>query len=537
LSGASVGIAVLVSLLVGGCGGGSGSSTAIKAESASSASLVNTPYQPNGTPVHGGVLRFARNGQPTSFTPWLGHGNEDIFEQMQIFDGLVESSPNPAKLTPGLAESWTISPDHLTYTFKLRPNVKFSNGEPLKATDVKWSLENAADPNVDENYAGLFEAIKTVTIPDPSTVKVTLSRVTPAFLSNLTISGALIMPQKVVEELGAKEFGMHPVGTGPFMVTQFAPGGTKVVMQKNPYYWKPGLPYLDGLEYLFIPEDNARMLAVESGSAEIGEAVPYSQLEQVENTPNVDVFKQHAFASDWMFINGFKEPFKDPTVRQALLYATPLNQISQTVFHGVAPVAATANMPTKYLNPNIKPYPYDTAKSRALLAKAGVENLEVTLTITSGDAVASQVATILQGAWAKAGIKLNIQQKDINSAIDDLINSNYELLNLPPNAQTSDVPVDDEFDEYMVHSFEKGTFTFVGWNEPKARKLVEEATRTWSDAKRRKLFYAYQEILAEQQPIIAFVFVPNLFAVRTNVHNFVAVGTVWPLMAEVWLSK
>jgi peptide/nickel transport system substrate-binding protein len=205
------------------------------------------------------------------------------------------------------------------------------------------------------------------------------------------------------------------------------------------------------------------------------------------------------------------------------------------VFHNVAPVAATANMQTKYWDPSLKPYAYDIAKAKSLLKGAGVSSLPLTLTIVSGDAVAKQVATILQASWAQAGIQLSIQEKDSNTVNTALGNENFQLVNTPPNAQTSDVPVDDEFDQYMT-SHTKGHYTYSAWNNPQAEKLINDALISTSESQRQQDFTQYQKLLWTDQPVIGLVYPPNLFAVRTNVHGLVAVGTAWPLLNRTWLS-
>jgi peptide/nickel transport system substrate-binding protein len=532
---ATIALVLAMAVALAACGG-SESSSSVKAESASEASLANVAFQPEGTPKAGGVLTFARPLQPTSFAPWTEPGTANNPVELQIFDNLVEATPDPAKFAPGLAKSWSISADDLTYTFQLRPGVKFSNGRPLRASDVIFSLETAADPKLDPVGASFFEAIKSITAPDASTVVVKLTKPTPAFLANLTTVVGVIVPQQEYVQMGISDFGFHPIGTGPFMVEKFAPGDPEVVLKKNPYYWKQGLPHLAGINFKYIASDNARMLAAESGSVDLAEGVPFSQVDRIAASSGVELVQQHLFSNDWIFVNGCKAPLNDKEVRQALLYATPLDQISETVFHGLAPVAATANLPTKYLDQSIKPYPYEPEKAKQLLKESGNENLSLTMTITSGDSVATQVSTILQSAWAKAGVDLTVQQKDSNSTIADLENGNYELANATPTAQVSDVPVDDEFDYFVANSSEPGAFPWGCWNNPEATDLIAKAARTPSEKKRQQYFSEYQRILHDEQPVFGVVYVPNLFAVRTNVHNFVAVGTGWPLLDETWLE-
>jgi peptide/nickel transport system substrate-binding protein len=532
---ATLALALAAAASIAACGGGSESGS-VKAESASEASLANVAFQPEGTPKDGGVLTFARPLQPTSLNPWAEPNTANNPVELQIFDNLVEATPDPAKFAPGLAKSWSISADNLVYTFKLRPAVKFSDGQPLRASDVKFSLDTAADPELDPVGATLLESIESVSTPNPSTVEIRLSKVTPAFLADLTTVAGLIVPQKGYEEAGAEDFGFHPIGTGPFMVEKFSPGDPELVLKKNPYYWKEGLPHLAGVNFKFIASDNARMLAAESGSVDVAEGVPFAQVDRIAASTGVELVQQHLFATDWIFVNGCKAPLNDKDVRQALLYATPLEQISETVFHGLAPVAATANLPTKYLDQSIKPYPYDPEKAKQLLKKSGNENLSLTMVITSGDSVATQLSTILQAAWAKAGVDLKVEQKDFNSTYVDLENGNYELANTPPTAQVSDVPVDDEFDYFVANSSEPSAYPWGCWDNPDATALIGKAISTPSEEKRQQYFSEYQKILHDEQPVFGIVHVPNLFAVRTNVHNFVAVGTGWALLDETWLE-
>jgi peptide/nickel transport system substrate-binding protein len=495
----------------------------------------NQPFQPEGKPVHGGTLTYARTGPILSLSPWSP--NLDVYTDTLIYNQLVEATADPAKLVPGLAESWKISKDHLNYTFQLRPGVHFSNGEELTAEDVKFSLETAADPELDPPYALLFSNLRSVTVESPRTVRLTVTKPTPAMLYNLSVVGGSIVPKDAVESAGLEALAVEPIGTGPFVPSHFSPGSPRTVLVKNPHYWRPKLPYLDAIEFRSLENDTARLLAVQSGSADIAESVPYSQIEQIEGSTDVDLVKQNLFSSDWIQVNDFKAPFNDRRVRQALVYATPREQIADVVFRGAASVAAIANLPTKYLDTSIKPYPYDPQKAKQLLAQAGQSGLNITLDFISGDTVASQVATILQSAYAKAGINLTIQQRDGAALGADMDHANFDLVNLPPNAFTSDVPVDDEWDSYLVHSNIPGNPPGIGWNNPQARKLIERAVSTWDEQKRRKMFAEYQRILSREQPLIALVNLTSLYAVRSDVHNFAAAGTGWPLLAQTWLSE
>jgi peptide/nickel transport system substrate-binding protein len=517
-----------------GCSSDSDSGSA-EAEAVDVTATKNTPFQGEGEPVRGGVLRFARPFLPATFTPWIGVGNAELMVQQQIFDELVEATPDFTEIEPALAESWEISEDRRVYTFKLRPGVKFSNGQSLTASDVKFSLDMLRDPKESPNRSVLLAMIESISTPDPSHVRISLKEPFTAFLDYLILMP--IVPKSVVEELGPERFGREPVGTGPFMVTSFSPGGTTLELKRNPHYWREGLPYLDGITYRKVADDNARMLAVQSGSIDVADGVPFTQLDRVRSAEGVELLRQNALIADWILINGFDAPLNDPRVRRALVYATPLEQISKTVFDGIAPVAATPYLPVRCLDPSIEPYPYDVEKARELLEQAGTPEFSLTLTIASGDAVTKQIATILQSSWAEAGIDLRIRQTDYDSVINALTKQDFDLAKLTSTDVTSDVAVDDEYAQFFVAPPEPGVFPWTGWENKEARELVEKAASTESEDERCELFSEYQKILHREQPIIGLAFIPNLYAIRSNVHNFVATGEVWPLLDEVWLSE
>lgn len=526
-------LCLVLAALVAGCGSGGDEGSSGDAAPAGSAS-ENVAFQPEGEPVRGGVLTVSRALRPTTFTPWVGNSNAELMIQMQVFSPLLEATPDFTKLRPGLADSWEISADGLRYDFHVRPGVKFSDGTPLTSEDIKYSLDTLRDPIRSPNRAPLLVAIESISTPDPEHVVVHLKEPQTAFLEYLILMP--IVSKAAVEEMGDEAFGFKPVGTGPFMVRSYSPGSNTLELDRNPHFWREGRPYLDGVTFKFIEDDNARMLAVESGQIDVADSVPFSQLDRIENAPGVDLVRFDAFAADQILVNNDAPPLNKVAVRQALVYATPLEQLAAVAFHGVAPVAATGNFPTKYLDRSIEPYPFDVEKARELLKQAGESDLSLTLTIVSGDAVGKQVATIIQSAWKEAGIDLAIRQKDHETVINDWIEGNYELVNTLPFDQTSDVAVDDELDQFWVTPPEENAYPWTGWDNPEARRLVREAARSSDEALRRRNFSEYQQILHEEQPVIGLVYPPNLFAVRSDVHNLVAVGEGWPLLEQVWLA-
>src|ERR1700733_11429299 len=265
---------VVGAALIAGCGGSKSSSSG----SGSSNTSATNSSASSGTPHRGGNLIFARAYEPITFNPLKTEGdNGSLWDMIQIYDQLVEFQPGSLDVQPGIAQSWTISPDGLTYTFHLR-SAKFSNGAPATAQDVKFSIDRFASPTVDAAYAGfLAAAFKSSQIVNANTFVIHLTRPDAGFLEALAIPVASITPQAVVQKEGENGFGIHPIGSGPFELAQWV-RGQYVKLVRNPYYWRTGLPYLNTVTINYVPNDNTRVLQVRSGQADVAESIPYTQV-------------------------------------------------------------------------------------------------------------------------------------------------------------------------------------------------------------------------------------------------------------------
>ena len=270
-------VVAALGVFLSACGGGSDSTSGDEGTGGESA----------GTPVKGGVLKFARSQDvDVGLNPINAPSNGSIFVIQQIFDQLVEIADGN-EVVPGLATKWESSPDGLTWTFHLR-DAKFSNGEPVTGEDVKFSIEQFADPEINVNYSTLGESIKGVTVVDPKTVEVNLKHVDASFLDNISMFAAAILPKKEYEKVGEKDFSNNPVGTGPFKLKEYV-RGQKTVLERNPMYWRSGQPYLDGIIFEYVPDANTRVLKIRSDEAEVADAIPYNQVASLEGTEGVEV--------------------------------------------------------------------------------------------------------------------------------------------------------------------------------------------------------------------------------------------------------
>lgn len=489
-------------------------------------------------PRQGGSIVMARDSEPLSLNP-IGDGSADngsIFLIVQIFDTLVETQDAPLP-QPALAESWTVSDDSLTWTFKLRPGTKFSNGDPVTCEDVKYSIDGFGDPEVNTFYSGFGSAIESTECVDESTFVVQLSRVEGAFLDYLSTMPASIRPKAIYEELGSDAFSESPVGSGPFMLKEWV-RGERVVLERNPYYWKEGQPYLDEITILYVPDENTRMLMIESGEAQLATEVPYSQLERIDALPGIHVQIEDVMAWDAVWFNVNVPPLDDINVIRALNYATPKEAMLETLLYGAGEIANHVIAKVKYWDPTVPPYPYDLEEAQRLMAESSApDGFELNCLIVSGDQVERQQAEILQQEWAKIGVTLTIEPVDVSTIWERWTSGNEACFTYPGAGLSSDALSDDNL-AVVFFDFTGGADSFwTGWNNERAIELVRQAGTTIDEAERTAAFYELQRLVMSEYPAVPLFFIKARTAVADNVMGFKTLPVKWWNLEDVYLEQ
>lgn len=490
----------------------------------------------SGEPVKGGALRFARSlDAEAGLNPINAPNNGSIFTIQQVFDQLVEVGDGDTPV-PGLAESWEKSKNGLEWTFHLR-DAQFSNGDPVTAADVKFSIDRFADPEVNVNYATLGKAIKSVDVVDPKTVKITLSQVDGPFLDNLAMFAAAIVPKKVVEDVGDKKFAEQPVGSGPFMVKEFT-RGQRTVLVRNPRYWRKGQPYLDEVVFEFVPDANTRTLQLRSGEVDVADGLPYNQVESLKGTDGINVEVADSLKWDSIFFNTSEAPLDEVEVRQALNYATPKEQILETVLFGNATVANSQIPRVKYWDEGIEPYPYDLDKARELLGKSSVpDGFDIELKIASGDAVEKQTAEIVKAEWAKIGVNVKIVPQDFGTMFSAwLEGKGGEAATFPGDTLSSDTLSDDEIAALMYDPASGLNSLGTFFENKEILDLLEKAKGTLDEEERAEAFSRVQQIGLDEAPAVPLFFTKSVTGTRDKVNDFKTYGIGWWPLREVWLS-
>lgn len=490
----------------------------------------------SGPPQKGGTLTFARTQDAdVGLNPIEAPSNGSIFTIQQIFDQLVEVEGD--QLVPGLATSWDHSADGKEWTFHLR-NAQFSNGDPVTANDVKFSLERFADPNVNVDYTSLGEAIDRVDVVNDKTVKVTLSTVDGSFIYNMAMFAAAIVPQKVVEQEGDKAFAESPIGSGPFMVKDYV-RGQHTILVKNPHYWREGQPYLDEVDFEYVPDANTRVLELRSGQVDVADGIPYNQVDSLKNSGNVNIEVADSLKWSAIWFDTRKSPLNEVPVRQALNYATPRDQMLNAVLFGNGQVANSQIPPVKYWDSSVEPYPYDIDKAKQLLSQSSVpDGFNLELKVPAGDQVVQQEAEIVKSEWAKIGVNVTIVPQDFETMFGDWLGGKGgQAVIFPGDALSSDTLSDDEL-AALVYDPASGLYSLgTYYKNPQILSLLADAKGTIDEDQRAKDFAEVQRLGLQGAQSVPLFFTKSITGYLDKVQNFQTYPIGWWPLRETWVSQ
>jgi len=461
-----------------------------------------------------GVLTIGRREDGTTFEPIATAQNVDFWVFSNVFDVLVRVDKAGQELLPGLAESWEASADGLTYTFHLR-DAKFSDGAPVTAADVAYSLTRIRDSEL-SLWSDSYKIIKDIQTPDARTVVITLNGPSAPFLSTLAMPGASIVSKAAMESLGEEAFAEKPVGSGAFMVQEWR-RGDRVILVKNPNYWDAANVSLDGVEWISVPDDNTRMLAVQAGELDAAIFVPFSRVAELSKDPNLTVVIDPSTREDHLLLNHEHPPLDNPKVREAIDLAIDKQAIVDTVLFGQGEVA-NSYVPkgALYHSDDNGARGFDPEKAKALLAEAGVGDVALTYVVNAGNEVDEQIAVLLQQQLAAVGITANLQKMDPSQTWDMLINGEYDVSVmywtndiLDPDQKTTFVLGHDVNMNYMTR-----------YQNDTVKQLVADARLEMDPAKRAAMYAEIQKLAKADTHWIDLYYSPYISVTRKGVENF-----------------
>ena len=511
-------------------GAGGAAAIALGSPGRTSAALNRTAQAPK----RGGTLKFARSVNPTQLDPANSIIAGDVYTLDKIFEPLYVTSP-AGKLLPWLATGYTVSRDKKTFTFKLRPGVKFSDGKPLTAADVVFSLDRER-MNKNGPLSFLDFAIKALEAKDPTTVVAHLSSPWAPFLSDISAFSNGIMPA----DFGGKteaEFFKNPIGTGPFVLNgSFTAGLNSLTLRRNPTYWQAGKPYLDAVDFLSVDDDNQRVLQLRGGQVQIIDSVPPAQVAALKSSPNLDVRLYPAWEVDLLVFNEKLPRFKDRHVRRAIAYAIDRPALAHAATFGTAKPGGSFFPPSlQYYSKSTPLLGHNVAAAKAELAKSKFpKGFTTELLIDGGVQKWRTFAQIIQQELKQIGITVKIRALDHAAYHVAFQKFDYEMF---IDYAINDISDADEMASFEVDVQNGGSTSYwSNYNSPTAIKFVRAAQAEFNAAKRAALYAKVQAIVSQDAPFVPLDYPPYIFASSKKVHGFAANPGGAYRLENVWLD-
>ncbi len=487
--------------------------------------------------VRGGELRYGRYADSLFLDPVLNDANLDIWVLTNLYDTLLQPTEDGTGVQPGLATEVTPSEDGLAYTVTLRPDIKFADGSPITAEDVKWSLDRARNP--DNGIWGFtLESIESIEAGD-GVVTLNLSRPDPTLPAALATFNSAIMSKALFEAAPgetdaekAEAFAESPVGSGPFVLSEWQ-RGSYMVLERNPYYWEMGedgepLPYLDRVRFEIITDDNTRILRLQAGEIQGAEFIPLSRVAELEADPRLTMELFPSTRVNTVLMNnrpelndGTVNPLSDVRVRKALNYAVNKEALIQVVaFGNGTPMKSYMSSTTPLYDETQTGYPYDLEQAQALLAEAGyADGFDVTVLTTTGSADEVALATALQDMWGTLNVRLTIEQLEAATETERYRNADFDMR---VAAWTNDINDPSQITSYFA-IYDNIESLYTGFQSNEIDALFAESQEELDPERRAELYRQIQTIYMDAAPIAFLYENPFPVALQASVKGFVQI--------------
>ena len=486
-----------------------------------------TPAAAAGQPVPGGSFRATLGAEPTTVDPHAGNTLFDVDVRVAMFDALIEDDTLDG-VRGALAESWD-SPDAKTWTFKLRQGVKFHDGGELTAEVVKASMERLVDPAIP--ITGQLKAraaqIASTTTPDQYTVRFELKAPNAAF--PIDLADLKIVP---------KDFdAVRPIGTGPFQFVEWV-RNRHVRLKKHPGHFRPGLPYLDELTFLPTPDENQKVVLLQTGQVDFTDTIPLPRVKEVEQGGRVVVFGIPPGVSPsayFMLSRTDRAPLDNPRVRRAINHAIDRKAQLEVTFD-VGTIKSNVVPPKHWaFNPNAPSYDErDLAKARQLLAEAGHPNgFSVQLKHITSRAEFATMAQLFQANLAEVGIKVELLPLEIGVWVEQVLNKHDFELGL-----TGVIPGYDP-DAILGNQFsiEQTNGKAMNWKHDEFQNLLAQGRAVVDQEARKRAYFRAQEIVQEESPGFIMNERPILYGASPAVQGFRPDIRQYTHFEAVWLKR
>jgi len=495
-------------------------------------SVDKTDYSQSYPAQPGGNFINAMTGEPTGLIFMVSGESAASAITSKIFNSLLTYNAD-LDLKGELAESWRISEDQKSITFKLKSNLKWADGKPLTSEDVLFTWQLITDENTRSPYASDYQLVKKAEAPDPKTFRVTYEQAYAPALDSW--SGLQILPKHLLagQDIHTTHFAQQPVGSSYYQLDQWN-HGENIRLSGNKYS-SLGPANIDQLITRIIPDNSAQFLELMANNIDSMGLDPIKYSRIIPARPNLqknlNLYKELGNSYTYLGFNLKHKPFDDIRVRKAINYAIDKQEIIDGVYLGLGINIASPYKPgTRWSNPQLKPYGYNPDKARALLKKAGFIDTDgdgilerdgkpfAFEIITNQNKEREKSAVIIQRRLKEVGIQVNIRAIEWASFISRFINTgDFDVvilgwgLGLDP-------------DQYNIwHSSQQapGQFNFIGYNNPKTDQLLEQGRTEMDPDKRMEIYHQFAAQLLEDSPIVYLSAGYGLTAIHKRVQGIV----------------
>jgi ABC-type transport system substrate-binding protein len=490
------------------------------------------PAEAAPAPKRGGILRYGIETPPSNLDPHVG--SRELCGM--TYSRLVTINDNWSGVLPDLATRWEVSSDGTTYTFYLRPNVHFHDGSVMTADDVVFSFERITN-KANATYVGgfLYDVFESVTSPAPLTVVFKLNASFSAFLSVISLPQAAVVSRKWVT--GGGNLNTTQMGTGAMKFVSLEPN-SRVVVTRHDQYYNPALPYLDGIQILFMSDDTQRSVALRNGSVDFIDYVPWKDMDAIKADPNLRMYTDTNSTGLWAMFNQKRPPLDNVMVRRAINWAANREAMVKVAFYGHGSPMVSMPIPKSSwaYTSDLPQYTYDPDKAKALIKQSGITmpaHLEI-LT-HSDDLFWKQSSEVMAGNLQDIGFTVGLT----------------ELTSPPGNARftAGDFQIGWRGGGplYTDPDFLYGYFDsmgaigrLLGYKNQQVDDLLLAARRTVNQTQRKNIYVTAFKIIYDDAPWMPLTWREQGEAAAAYVQGYHrTLGSSWNAdrIVKVWLAK
>ena len=492
------------------------------------------------------TLVVARAADALQLDPARLTDNESTEVDEQIYEGLVTWLPGSTTIEPALALKWDVDSTGTIWTFHLRPNVKFHDGTLCDAAAVVYSFERQRDPSHAqhrddfEHWNHQFKNIQRIEATDPLTVTITIAQPYAPFLAHMATSAVAVISPTALAKWG-DDIATHPVGTGPFRFNHWT-AGDRVVLSRNANYWGPPAK-IESLIFSVVPDARQRLVALESGAADMAAAILPTELQYVDLHPDLVVHRTPANSVAYLAMNTRVAPFDDVRVRRAVNFAINKEPVVKLAYQGLADAASGPLPPSQWAHIDAKThYDYDPDKARKLLAEAEADGhfdrnrtLRLFAPTTPRPYLADpvRVARVIASNLEAVGLHVELVLQPYTEDRRAVQAGEHDLALYGWVGDTSDP------DNFLYVLFDpenatgKSTTNLSFFSDPEVHSWLLAARRTTDQDQRQALYSNVQERIAVQAPWVPLAHTEIVYAAQNAVSGVKVTPTGHPRYANI----